>query len=122
MQVAPGGTIAGTADAPTDLIILSQGSFLNANAVASALAGGSYNITHSTATAGTNYDFLLAYQGIDGNAHLADLHFLGTGGSTHTGTGARPGCQRDRLRYRHAGRGELDRSWPPIASHVHLVS
>ena len=88
VQVAPGGTIAGTAGTPNDLIILSQGSFLNANAVASALASTGYNITHSAAAAGTDYDFLLAYQGIDGNAHLADLHFLGDGASTHTGGAA----------------------------------
>ena len=85
VQVAPGGTITGTAATPNDLIILSQGSFLNANAVASALNSTGYNIFHPAAVGGTDYDFLLAYQGIDGNAHLADLHFLGNGPSTHTG-------------------------------------
>ena len=74
VPVAPGGTIAGTG---ANLIELSQGSFLNANAVAAALANGSYNIFHSKAAAGTDYDFLIAYQGLDGNAHIADLHILG---------------------------------------------
>ncbi len=73
-QVAPGGTIAGTG---TDFIELSQGSYLNANAVAGALQGGSYTITHSTLAAGAEADFLVAYQGIDGNTHIADLQLTG---------------------------------------------
>ncbi len=81
-QVAPGGTIAGTG---TDFIELSQGSYLNANAVAGALQGGSYTITHSTLAAGAEADFLVAYQGIDGNTHIADLQLTGgTKGTTTT--------------------------------------
>ena len=86
VAVAPGGSIATTG---ANLIELSQGSFLNANAVAAVLANGSYNIGHSTAAAGSNYDFLIAYQGLDGNVHIADLHILGgTGGTTTTATDA----------------------------------
>jgi hypothetical protein len=81
VQVAPGGSIQGTAATPTDFIVLSQGTFLNANAVASALHSTGYNLTHSAA-AGIDFDFLLAYAGIDGNTHLADLHILGGGGTT----------------------------------------
>ena len=89
VAVAPGGTIVGTAAAPADLIVLSRVASSTATQWQTALAGGGYNITHSAAVAATNYDFLLAYQGQDGNAHLADLHILGAGGaSTHTGTGA----------------------------------
>mgnify|MGYP005810060649 CR=1 FL=1 len=83
-EVAPGGSIAGTG---ADMIILSQGSFLNANAVAGALANGSYTINHSVLALGTESDFLVAYQGLDGNAHIADLHVQGTLlGSTNTFT------------------------------------
>ena len=91
VQVAPGGTIAGTG---ADFIVLSQGSFLNAAAVAGALASGSYTITHSALGATVEADFLLAYAGLDGNTHIADLHLAAAGGpnppwlgnSTHTNT------------------------------------
>jgi hypothetical protein len=79
VQVAPGGSIAGTG---ADFIVLSQGSFLDANAVAQALAGGSYTVNHSALGATVEADFLLAYQGIDGNAHIANLHLAGTGGTS----------------------------------------
>jgi hypothetical protein len=77
VAVAPGGSIAGSAATPTDLILLSQGTFLDANAVAATLSNGTYTINHSAAKGSLNYDFLLAYQGLDGNAHIADLHILG---------------------------------------------
>ena len=82
VQVAPGGSIVGTAAAPTNFIILSQGDFLNANAVAQALAGGSYTLKHSTLGGTVEADFLLGYQGTDGNAHIANLHLAGTGGTS----------------------------------------
>ena len=77
VAVAPGGSIVGTAASPTDLIVLSQGTFLDANAVATVLSNGTYTINHSAALASLNYDFLMAYQGLDGSAHIADLHILG---------------------------------------------
>ena len=87
VQVGAGGSIVGTAVAPTDFIILSQGTFLNADAVASALhTGGSYNVTHSPLGATVEADFLLAYAGTDGNAHIANLHLAGNGASTTTFT------------------------------------
>lgn len=83
-QVAPGGNITATG---TDLIVLSQGSFLNGAAVAGALQGGAYTITHSAIGATIEADMLLAYAGLDGNTHIADLHFAGNGGaSTSTAT------------------------------------
>jgi hypothetical protein len=86
-QVAPGGTINSAVTlVTTDFIIMSQGSFLNAAAVAGALQGGSYTINHSALGATVEADFLLAYQGIDGNAHIANLHLAGNGASTSTAT------------------------------------
>ena len=78
--VGNGGTFKGTGAAPTDLIVLTEGSFLNAQSVATALDTGTYVVNHSKSTGGVNYDFLLAYQGQDGFAHLADLHITGGGG------------------------------------------
>jgi hypothetical protein len=84
VQVVPGGSIAGTG---ADLIVLPQGSFLNANALAQAFANGSYTVKHSTLGAAVEADFLVAYQGTDGNAHIADLHLAGgAGGTTSTAT------------------------------------
>ena len=85
VAVAAGGSIVGTAANPTDLIVLSQGTFLDANAVATVLSNGTYTINHSAALANFNYDFLMAYQGLDGSAHIADLHILGNG-TTSTAT------------------------------------
>jgi len=87
VQVAAGGSIVGTAAAPTDFIVLSQGSFLNAAAVAQALAGGSYTLNHSALGGTVEADFLVAYAGLDNNAHIANLHLAGTGAaSTSTAT------------------------------------
>ena len=83
VQVGPGGSIVGTAATPTNFIILSQGIFLDANAVASALHVG-YNIIHSSLGATVEADFLVAYAGTDGNAHIADLHLAGGAGGTTT--------------------------------------
>jgi len=86
-QVAKGGTISGAGT--VDFIVLSQDSFLNAAAVASALSGGSYTIHHSPLAAGADAHFLLAYAGQDGNAHIADLHLSGgAAGSTTTAADA----------------------------------
>lgn len=71
-----------------EFIVLSQGSFLNAAAVASALniSGGSYT-RHSPLA--TDVHFLVAYAGEDGNANIADLHLSGGArGSTTTATDA----------------------------------
>jgi hypothetical protein len=87
VAVAPGGSIAGTAATPTDLIVLSQGTFLDANTVAKTLSDGTYTINHSPSGAASNFDFLLAYQGLDGNAHIADLHIFGNSTSTATDFG-----------------------------------
>jgi hypothetical protein len=84
-QVAPGSTIAGVANA--DLMVLSQGSFPDANALASVIGIGSdhtYDFGHSALTGWA--DFLIAYQGLDGNVHIADLNLLGNAGSTTTAT------------------------------------
>jgi hypothetical protein len=84
VAVAPGGSIFGSAATPTDLIVLAQNSFLDANAVATVLANGTYTINHAIAALNTDYDFLLAYQGLDGNAHIADLHILGGNNTGNT--------------------------------------
>ena len=88
VSVAPGGSIAGSTAAPTDLIILNTGNFLNAAAVAGNIAGGAYTLTHSADVTAVDYNFLLAYAGTDGFAHIADLHILGSGagGATSTAT------------------------------------
>ena len=97
VDVSPGGTIAGTG---ANLIVLSQGSFLNAQAVAQALENptGSYNIFHSHTAAvagGKEYDFLIAYQGQDGNAHIADLYIQGNAAGTSVETQAGHGALSD---------------------------
>jgi len=86
VQVGNGGTMAGTGPNPADFFILSEGNFLNAQSVATALAAGTYVINHSTDVAGTDYDVLIAYQGTDGNAHIADMHWLGAGNTTIAGS------------------------------------
>ena len=87
-EVAKGGTISSAAGT-VDFIVLSQDSFLNATAVASALSGGSYTIHHSPLAAGADAHFLVAYAGQDGNAHIADLHLSGgVAGSTATAADA----------------------------------
>jgi hypothetical protein len=75
--VAPGDSISGAGS--VDFIVLSQGTFFNAAAVAAALSNGSYTIHHSTLLTGTDADFLVAYAGTDNNAHIADLHLSGKG-------------------------------------------
>jgi hypothetical protein len=79
-SVGPGGTISGPGT--VDFIVLNSNTFANAAAVAQALAGGSYTINHSALGATVEADFLLAYQGQDGNAHIANLHLAGTGGTS----------------------------------------
>jgi hypothetical protein len=118
VQVAPGNSIVGTAATPTDFIILSQGSFLNAAAVAGALQGGSYSLTHSALGGTVEADFLLAYQGIDGNAHIANLHLAGVGVSTSTATDLVTVSDMVNL----AGVNLAQLSAANAISHIHLVS
>jgi len=81
VQVASGGSIVGSLATPNDFIILSEGNFLNASAVAQALASpGGYVVNHSASLA-VDYHMLLAYAGTDGFAHIAD-HWFGNPGST----------------------------------------
>ena len=64
---------------------MSQGNFANANTVASALQSGTYAVSHTQDAPGVNYDMLVAYQGNDGNAHIADLNWVGAGSTTLKG-------------------------------------
>jgi hypothetical protein len=85
--VADGGTMTpagGAGAAPADFFVLSEGNFLNATAVVTALDTGTYKVTAGATLANTDYDFLIAYAGTDGFAHIADLHFRGNGGGAAT--------------------------------------
>src|SRR5262249_3160080 len=86
LQVGNGGTMAGTAANPADFFILSEGNFLNAQALATSLATGGYVINHSADVIFVDYNALIAYAGTDGNAHIADLHWLGGGNTTIAGS------------------------------------
>jgi hypothetical protein len=116
-QVAPGGTI-NTPGTTVDFIILSQGSFLNAAAVAGALHGGSYTITHAPLGATVEADFLLAYQGVDGNAHIANLHLAGAGAGVNTSQDLVTVSDMVNL----AGVNLAQLSAANAISHIHLVS
>lgn len=81
--VGPGGNITATG---TDFILLNNGNFIGAAAVAQALST-TYGITHSALGFQVEADFLLAYAGTDGNAHIANLHLGGAvAASTSTTT------------------------------------
>lgn len=83
VQVGPGGTIAGTG---ADFIVLNNGNFLGAAAVAQALAT-TYGVGHSALGGTVEADFLVAYAGTDNNTHIANLHLAGgVGASTSTTT------------------------------------
>ena len=116
-QVAPGAALG----AGTNFIILSNDTFTGAAQVATDLINGNYNIRHSAATLNTDYNFLLAYQGTDGNAHIADLHIEGAAGSTQTSAGA---IQDERVNVSDMVTlvGVTTTQLEANTSHIHLVT
>ena len=83
--VSPGQSIVNAA-APTDFIVLTTGASWMLLRWLRLWQPRLTVLTHSALGATAEADFLLAYQGLDGNAHIANLHLAGGAGVSSTTT------------------------------------